>query len=152
MGAQSSLLGLSAAVGIGAAKVAGAVKDAQNQKEIKKEKTAATEEDVAYSEAELAQAQAIEAEAGYDLEEGKKTVEAAQANYDAAMAKKPGGKGNTKASIEEKQQEALNDLTAAQKAFDVLEKKDIAAKAMTARWQLRRDNAHNRLKQLGGIR
>ena len=124
--AQSSLNKLGATIGTAALAVSNAAgKAAEAKKDAK--------EDVAFSEAELAQAQAVEAESGVNLEQGKKSVDIAQEAYDKAMAKKPGGKGNTKAKIQEAQQQALDDLTAAQKAFEVLEKKNTAAKAMSAR-------------------
>lgn len=107
------------------------------------------QEDLSFSKAELAEAQAREAESGLAKEEGQKRVEEAQKAYDTAMAKRPGGKGNTKEAIAERQKQTLDDLTAAQKAFDVLDKKNIAAQAMTARWQERYDNIS---KRLGGIK
>lgn len=120
--------------------------------ELKEAKLEGAKEDLSFSEAELANAQTHQAETKLALEGGQKSVDEAQSAYDAAMAKRPGGKGNTKEAIAEKQAQALDDLEAAKKAFGVLEKKDIAARAMTARWQERRDNAHAKLQKLGGIK
>ena len=47
-----------------------------------------------------------------------KAVEETSAAYDAAMAKRPGGKGNTKAAIAERQKKALTEKEAALKAED----------------------------------
>lgn len=52
--------------------------------------------------------------------------------------------------ISQQRQQALDDLTAAQRAFDELSKKDTAAKAMTARWKLRLNNARKTLDRFGG--
>lgn len=126
MGAQSSLQGLVGTVGAAAAAVGSmAGKNAEKKRQ--------NEENLDFSKAELAQAQAQAAETGLKKQEGEKLVGEKQAAYDAAMARRPGGKGNTKAKIAEAQKQALDDLTAAQRAFDVLSKKDTAARAMEAR-------------------
>ena len=69
---------------------------------------------------------------GEQLEAGK-VVEETSAAYEAAMAKKPGGKGNTKAAIAEKQGKALTEKEAAQRAFDELSDKIEARNAMLER-------------------
>lgn len=126
MGVQSAING---ALGtIAAAAVAG-----KKMGEAKEAKLEGAKENLSFSEAELAAAKATEAETGLALEGGQKSLNEAQSKYDAAMAKRPGGKGNTKKAIAEQQAQALDDLEAAKKAFGVLEKKDIAARAMTAR-------------------
>ena len=56
-----------------------------------------------------------------------------QAAYDALMAKKPGGKGNTKEALEEKQRKALTEIQASQLAFDALADKIEARQAMISR-------------------
>ena len=129
---------------------AGAALAAKKMKESKEAKKEGAKEDLDFSVAEYAQAKANTAEIGNQAEEAEKLVGEKQAAYDEAMAKRPGGKGNTKARIAEAQQQALDDLTAAQKAFDVLSKKDTAAKAMEARWKNRVLAAHNKLDRLGG--
>ena len=132
--------------------VAGAVVAGKHAANKKSEAIDKSKEDLSFSEAELAQAQAQSAETGLALEGGQKSLDAAQGAYDAAMAKRYGGKGNTKAKIAEAQEQALNDLTAAQRAFDVLSLKDKAAKAMESRWKERRENAYNKLSKLTGGR
>lgn len=145
MGVQSAI---NSALGtMAAAAVAG-----KKMGEAKEAKLEGAKENLSFSEAELAAAKATQAESSLALEGGQKSLDEAQSKYDTAMAKRPGGKGNTKQAIAEQQAQALDDLEAAKKAFDVLEKKDIAAKAMTARWQERRDNAHAKLQKLGGIK
>lgn len=79
-------------------------------------------------------------EAGADLtkltgesEIANKVVEETSAAYDVAMAKRPGGKGNTKAAIAEKQKKALTEKEAAQRAFDELQDRIEAKLAMQAR-------------------
>lgn len=150
--AQSSINKLAGTIGAGIAAVAEAGSKIKKEKEASAEKLESAKEEASFSEAELKAAEAVQAQAALEKEAGQKAVEEAQSKYDTAMAKRPGGKGNTKAKIAETQQEALNDLTAAQKAFDVLDKKDMAARAMTARWQERRSNAYNKVSKLGGIR
>ena len=49
------------------------------------------------------------------------------------MAKRPGGKGNTKAAIAEKQKKALTEKEAAQRAFDELKDRIESKIAMQAR-------------------
>ena len=141
--AQNSLQGLVGTVAAGAIAASGAVKGQKEQKQ------AATEE-LDFAKAELAQAEAASAESKQALEGGKKTVDEAQKVYDDAMGKRYGGKGNTKAKIQAAQQQALDDLTAAQRAFEVLGKKDTAAKAVEARWRARVTNARKTLDRFGG--
>lgn len=68
-----------------------------------------------------------------ESEAAGKAVEETSAAYDAAMAKKPGGKGNTKAAIAEKQKKALTEKEAAQRAFDELQDRIEAKLAMQSR-------------------
>ena len=68
-----------------------------------------------------------------ESEAAGKAVEETSAAYDAAMAKKPGGKGNTKAAIAEKQKKALTEKEAAQRAFDELQDRIEAKLAMKSR-------------------
>ena len=63
----------------------------------------------------------------------EKAYKEASDAYDAAMAKRPGGKGNTKAAIEEKQKKALTEKEAAERAFKSLQDKIEAKKAMRDR-------------------
>ena len=141
--AQNSLQGLVGTVAAGAVATGNAIKGQKEQKQ------AATEE-LDFAKAELAQAEAASAESQQALEGGKKTVDEAQKVYDDAMGKRYGCKGNTKAKIQAAQQEALDDLTAAKRAFEVLGKKDTAAKAVEARWRARLNNARKTLDRFGG--
>ena len=68
-----------------------------------------------------------------ESEAAGKAVEETSAAYDAAMAKRPGGKGNTKAAIAEKQKKALTEKEAAQRAFDELKDRIESKIAMQAR-------------------
>lgn len=77
-----------------------------------------------------------------------KAVEETSAAYDAAMAKRPGGKGNTKAAIAEKQKKALTEKEAAQRAFDELKDRIEAKLAM----QSRAEKIMKRTGTWGGIR
>ena len=56
-----------------------------------------------------------------ESEEAGKLVESTSKAYDELMAKKPGGKGNTKKSLEERRGKALTEKEAAQRAFDELQ-------------------------------
>lgn len=131
--AQSSIQGLMGTVGAAAAAIGSAASGKKEQEAKNKEQDIKNKEDLDYSKAELAQAHAQATEAGIKKEEAEKVVGEKQGVYDAAMAKRYGGKGNTKAKIQEAQQQALDDLTAAQRAFSILNTKDIAARAMEAR-------------------
>lgn len=91
--------------------------------------------------AELTKLQGESAEAG-------KLVKETSTAYDEAMAKKPGGKGNTKAAIVEKQNKALTEKEAAQRAFDELTDRIEAKKAM----QLRAETIMKRTGTWGGIK
>ena len=77
-----------------------------------------------------------------------KAVEETSAAYDAAMAKRPGGKGNTKAAIAEKQKKALTEKEAAQRAFDELKDRIESKLAM----QARAEKIMKRTGTWGGIR
>ena len=77
-----------------------------------------------------------------------KAVEETSAAYDAAMKKRPGGKGNTKAAIAEKQKKALTEKEAAQRAFDELKDRIESKLAM----QARAEKIMKRTGTWGGIR
>ena len=83
-----------------------------------------------------------------ESEAAGKAVEETSAAYDAAMAKRPGGKGNTKAAIAEKQKKALTEKEAAQRAFDELKDRIESKLAM----QARAEKIMKRTGILGGIR
>ena len=83
-----------------------------------------------------------------ESEAAGKAVEETSAAYDAAMAKRPGGKGNTKAAIAEKQKKALTEKEAAQRAFDELKDRIESKIAM----QARAEKIMKRTGTWGGIR
>ena len=68
-----------------------------------------------------------------EAEEAGKLVESTTKTYDELMAKKPGGKGNTKKSLEERRGKALSEKEAAQRAFDELKDRIEAKVAMKSR-------------------
>ena len=105
------------------------------------------------SQALLGKEQSYEADADLKvLQEqltGKKN-EWGEAESDLAIlnAKKPGGKGNTKASLDEKRQTKMSEIEAAKRAFDELSDRIEAKKAMKQRAELMMDKAN----KWGGIR
>ena len=80
---------------------------------------------------------------------GKKN-EWGNAESDLAIlnAKKPGGKGNTKASLDEKRQTKMTEIEAAQRAFEELSDRIEAKKAMKNRAELMMQKAN----KWGGIK
>lgn len=140
MSIQNSLNSITGAVA--GAVVAG--KHAQTKKaeaEAAKVKEAEAAKLTAAKEAEqgdLAKSQYHEAKADVTKLEGQ-SAEAGKALEDANTAvaalegKKPGGKGNTKAAIAEKQKKALTEQEAAQRAFDELQDRIEAKKAIMSR-------------------
>ena len=130
----------------------GAVAGASLALKAGQEKITNTKLDLDFSMAELAQAQAHSAESGAALEEAKKETAAKQEAFNKSLLKNPGGKGNTKASIEEAQKKALDDLDAAKRAENVLNKKHFANEAMVYRFKNRVSVLQDRLNKLGGIR
>ena len=105
------------------------------------------------SQALLGKEQSYEADADIKvLQEqltGKKN-EWGNAESDLAIlnAKKPGGKGNTKASIEEKKKAKMTEIEAAQRAFDELSDRIEAKQAMKHRAELMMQKAN----KWGGIK
>ena len=80
---------------------------------------------------------------------GKKN-EWGNAESDLAIlnAKKPGGKGNTKASLDEKRQAKMTEIEAAQRAFDELSDRIEAKQAMKTRAEMMMSKAN----KWGGIK
>ena len=80
---------------------------------------------------------------------GKKN-EWGEAESDLAIlnAKKPGGKGNTKASIDEKKKAKMTEIEAAQRAFDELSDRIEAKQAMKKRAEIMMQKAN----KWGGIK
>ena len=105
------------------------------------------------SQALLGKEQSYEADADLKvLQEqltGKKN-EWGEAESDLAIlnAKKPGGKGNTKASLDEKRQTKMSEIEAAKRAFDELSDRIEAKKAMKNRAELMMQKAN----KWGGIK
>lgn len=66
----------------------------------------------------------------------------------ALMDKMPGGKGNTKKALEEKRARALTEVEAAQRAFDELQDRIEAKKAMMSR----AEKIMKRTNTWGGVR
>lgn len=60
----------------------------------------------------------------------------AEADLEILSAKRPGGKGNTKASIDEKKMAKMTEIDAAKKAFEELSDRIEAKKAMKQRAEL----------------
>lgn len=105
------------------------------------------------SQALLGKEQYHEADAAIkDLQEqlnGKKN-EWGEAEGDLAIlnAKRPGGKGNTKAALDEKRKAKMSEIDAAKRAFEELSDRIEAKKAMKQRAELMMDKAN----KWGGIR
>ena len=89
----------------------------------------------------LGKEQVLETDADIkDLQEqlSTKKNEWGEAESDLAIlnAKKPGGKGNTKASLDEKRKTKMSEIEAAQRAFDELSSRLEAKKLMRQRAEL----------------
>ena len=92
-------------------------------------------------EALLGKEQVLETDADIkDLQEqlSTKKNEWGEAESDLAIlnAKKPGGKGNTKASLDEKRKTKMSEIEAAQRAFDELSNRLEAKRLMRKRAEL----------------
>ena len=114
-----------------------AVKDSKEKEEAKQE-AAAEKQAKATEQGLLAKEQYHEARADVTRMSGevpatKEALDKANTAYDLAMAKRPGGKGNTKAAIAEGQKKALTEKEAAQRAFDELADRIEAKQAMMSR-------------------
>ena len=105
------------------------------------------------SQALLGKEQSYEADAAIkDLQEqlsGKKN-EWGEAESDLAIlnAKRTGGKGNTKAALDEKKKAKMSEIEAAKRAFEELSDRIEAKKAMKQRAEIMMDKAN----KWGGIR
>ena len=101
----------------------------------------------------LGKEQTLESEADIkDLQEQLRTKknEWGEAESDLAIltAKKPGGKGNTKASLDEKRKTKMSEIEAAQRAFDELSIRLEAKKLMRQRAEL----MMNKASRWGGLK
>ena len=99
----------------------------------------AKEQDI--SQALLGKEQFNEAEAGIkqdqaDLSEAKNTWGEAEAELAILNAKRTGGKGNTKAALDEKKKAKMNEIDAARIAFEKLSDSIEAKKAMKQRAEI----------------
>ena len=111
---------------------AGAALAGKKMKEAKEAKREGAQEDLDFSAAEYAQAKANSEELGNKLGDAKNALAEAEGNNLIAQSQKP-HRGLTRDALNQKQQQALDDLTAAQRAFDELSKKHEAAQAMETR-------------------
>lgn len=133
-GAINSALGAAAAVSV-------AAKRMSDQKELKVEQGQLAKEQFHEAKADITKLTGEQYAAGELLKQSNEA-------YDVAMAKRPGGKGNTKAAIAEKQSKALTEKEAAQRAFDELSDRIEAKKAMMERASM----IMQRTNIMGGVR
>lgn len=131
--------------------VTGAVVAGKHAVNKKNEAIESAKEDLSFSEAESALAKAQAQETGNKLTDATNALAEAEGNNTIWQNQKP-HRGLTRDALNEKQQKALDDLTAAQRAFDELKTKHEAAQAVEARWKERVTNASNKLRKLGGIK
>lgn len=109
-----------------AAVASAAGKHAQEKKELEEEKGLLAKEQ--FYEAKADSSELIKQEG-----EAKATLDQKIAISDALALKKPGGKGNTKAKLEQSRMAALSEREAAQRAFDELRDRIEAKSAMMQR-------------------
>lgn len=109
-----------AAVGVG--------KKAMKEKKLEHEQGLLAKEQFHEAEADKRE---LEAQA----DEQKNVWGEAEGDLAILQAKRPGGKGNTKAALEEKRMQKMNEIEAAQRAFQNLQDKIEAKKAMMERAQ-----------------
>lgn len=122
MSIQNSLNGLTATVATAAV-----------ASEHVKEKKQQQEEQGLLAQEQYHEAKANLSELEGQSKEAEKMLKEKTAISDALALKKPGGKGNTKKSLEEKRAAALTEKEAAQRAFDTLSDKMEAKRAMMLR-------------------
>ena len=78
----------------------------------------------------------------------KKERENAEGDLDILNAKKPGGKGNTKASLDKKRKAKMSEIDAAKRAFEELSDRIEAKQAMKQRAEI----MMNKANKWGGIK
>ena len=134
--------------------VAGAAFAIKQSNEPKKEKLANTKLDLDFSMAELAQSEAHVAESGLAIDKAHKDVLAAKDKLDAkdSYVDDNGEKITSEQGMLYREQQLMDDLTAAQKAESFLKKKHTANEAMVTRFKNRVSVLQDRIKQLGGIK
>lgn len=132
-GAVNSILGTAARASAGvayvkenAAKAEAREKQADEQAALDQEKGLLAKSQYHEAKADLAGLKGKSEEAGAELER-------AGAEAASLKDKMPGGKGNTKAALEEKRSKAMTELEAAQMAFDELQDRIDAKKAIMSR-------------------
>lgn len=104
-----------------------------NEKKAADEKAAKDQEAGQLAKSQYHDASAAVKELEPSADEAAKALESAKGELKAIEGKRPGGKGNTKAALEEKKAKAMTDVEAAQRAFDVLQDKIAAKKAVMER-------------------
>ena len=145
MGVQSGINRLIGAAGSAAA-AATLVKGAkEHEMEQALRVKSAKEHDM--EQAFLGKEQAHEADAAIKELQGQseaKKNEWGEAEGDLAIleAKRPGGKGNTKAALDEKRKAKMSEIEAAQRAFDELQDRIEAKKAMKSRAEIMMQKAN----------
>lgn len=134
MGAITSAFNQAAGAVAGAAV---AIKHVSQQKELKeeaaKEKAAKDVEQGLLAKEQYHEASADLTKLKGESKEAEDVLNKANSAYEIAMAKKPGGKGNTKEAIAEGQKKALTEKEAADRAFKELADRIEAKKAMMSR-------------------
>ena len=115
----NSALGAAAATAVAAKRIS-------DQKELKAEQGLLAKEQFHEASADIAKLTG-------EQEEAEKTLKEKSAISDALELKKPGGKGNTKAALQEKRAAALSEKEAAQRAFSELTDRIEAKRAMMER-------------------
>ena len=111
----------------------------------------AKEQDI--SQALLGKEQYYEADADIknlqdQLTDKKNELGNAESDLDILNAKKPGGKGNTKAALDEKKKTKMSEIEAAKRAFEELSDRIEAKQAMKKRAEI----MMNKANKWGGIK
>lgn len=132
-GAVNSILGTAARASAGvayvkenAAKAAAREKQADEQAALDQEKGLLAKSQYHEAKADVTKLEGESAEADKALKDANTAVAALE-------GKRPGGKGNTKAAIAERQNKALTEQEAAQRAFDELQDRIEAKEAIMSR-------------------
>lgn len=103
-------------------------------KKVMKEKKLEQEQGLLAKE-QYHEAEAEKSDLEVQADEQKNVWGEAEGDLAILQAKRPGGKGNTKAALEEKRMQKMNEIEAAQRAFQNLQDKIEAKKAMMERAQ-----------------
>lgn len=103
-------------------------------KKVMKEKKLEQEQGLLAKE-QYHEAEAEKSDLEVQADEQKNIWGEAEGDLAILQAKRPGGKGNTKAALDEKRMQKMNEIEAAQRAFQNLQDKIEAKKAMMERAQ-----------------